>query len=74
LKPEIFKLQWPLFGTQLILIYNKKRTIMGQVPPAKLPKWLQKHLRVKLKDFFYAEYDSKTTFINITGVAPWQKW
>jgi len=68
--PEIFKVQLPIAGEALALVYNKKGTTNGQIP---ITKDLRKLMGDEYKKFVFGKrHDSGV--LEIFSEAPWQEW
>lgn len=66
----IVKVQLPLAGADLALIYNEDRSVMLHIPPSSP---LIARMRGKLKAFFHVDV-AKHGEIEIGEAAPWQEW
>ena len=70
----LVKIQMPIAGENEVLIYNKNRTIMAQIPTTKeIKKWMDG----QLKKFAYVKYsdpEAEYTMLEIIKEAPYQSW
>lgn len=66
---EIFKLQRPIFGERVGLVYNQKRTINLEIPLS------EKEMELMGREFKIFVY-GKIHFgsLRIESKAPWQSW
>lgn len=69
MKRQIFKIQMPIYGAPLVLIYNKSRSIVSQLP---VTKEIKRMMNGHVKAFFYAIHRNKQ--LEIQAIAPWQEW
>lgn len=69
-KKQIFKLQMPLAGAPMVLIYNKDRSAQGMIP---LTDELKELMGDSIKDFFYCIHREDGP-IEIFEKAEWQEW
>ena len=65
----ILKVQMPLAGADLALIYSEDRSVMAQVP---VTAPLRSRMGKRPKAFFHA--DVRAGEIEIGDEAPWQEW
>lgn len=66
----IVKVQLPLGGEPMVLVYNQDRSVIGHVP---LTTEVQECFADgEMKAFFHARM--RGTELEIQGRAPWQEW
>ena len=68
----ILKVQLPLLTThkrQMVLVYNKSRSVMDELPE---PKGLRKAMKGEPKAFFHGH--TKDGYIYLDKIAKWQDW
>ena len=81
-RPEIFKLQRSLIasdGVEKVLIYNRPRSIMGELPITEslrnlFPSEPIEGIGLPHKIFVRGRFNPDSTTIDIDQVADWQDW
>lgn len=68
-EPFIVKVQTPLAGAALALVYNEDRSVQEQYP---IDKGIKRMMRGRAKAFFWARLDGGT--LTIGQESEWQSW